>query len=127
MNNEMFQKIFDVLIVFLPESWSKLVYIVVYTEGSFSMKYYVKTENSDYISCYDMENFDNNKFIVKSTELNKIISENRLQLSEDKRWSAMAMIVDSNGKMTTDFDYANANEIDDMIDYQINWEKKHLV
>lgn len=127
MNNDMFQKIFDILIDFLPENWSKLAYMAEFYEGSYSMKFYVKTQNTDYISCLDMENFDNNKFIIKTIELNKIISENRLQLNEDKRWNAMAMIVDSNGKMTTDFDYANANEIDDMIDYQINWEKKHLV
>lgn len=125
MSNDMFQKIFDILIDFLPENWSKLVYMAEYYEGSFSMKYYVKTSNSDYISCYDMENFDNNNFIITSIELNKIISVNRLQLSEDKRWSAIAMTVESNGKMYTDFDYTNI--IEDQIEYVENWEKKHLI
>lgn len=125
MNNDMFQKIFDILIDFLPENWSKLAYMVEYFGGSFSMKYYVKTQNSDYISCYDMENFDNNKFIIKCIELNKIISENRMQLDDSNRWCAMAMVVDTNGKMITDFDYPNT--IDDQIEYQNDWEKKHLI
>lgn len=125
MNNDMFQKIFDILIDFLPENWSKLAYMAEFYEGSYSMKFYVKTQNTDYISCLDMENFDNNKFIIKTIELNKIISENRMQLDESKRWNAMAMIVDSNGKMTTDFDYTN--QINDPIEYQNNWEEKHLI
>lgn len=86
MNNDMFQKIFDVLIEFLPNNWSKLVYIAEYYEGSFSMKCYVKIQDSNYICCFDMDNFDNNKFMISSVELNKVISANRLQLSEDKRW-----------------------------------------
>lgn len=125
MNNDMFQKLFDILIDFLPENWSKLAYMAEFYEGSYSMKFYVKTQNTDYISCLDMENFDNNKFIIKTIELNKIISENRMQLDESKRWNAMAMIVDSNGKMTTDFDYTN--QINDPIEYQNNWEEKHLI
>ena len=125
MNNDMFQKIFDILIDDLPTDWSKIVYLAEFYDGSFSMKYYVKTPTSDYISCYDMENFDNNKFIMMSIELNNIISTNRLQLSEDKRWSAIAMTVESSGKMYTDFDYANV--IEDQIEYEKNWEEKHLI
>lgn len=38
---------------------------------------------------------------------------------------AIAMTVDSSGKMNTDFDYAKV--IENQIDYEENWEKKHLV
>lgn len=97
--------------------------IQIIDKGSFSMKYYVKTSNSCYISWYG--NFDSNGFMITSIELNNIISANRLQLSENKRWSAIAMTVDSDGRMDTYFDYTNV--IEDQIEYEQNWEKKHLI
>lgn len=94
-----------------------------YYEGNFFIKYYVKIQDSDYINCYDMDNFDNNKFVISSIELNKIIYANRLQLSEDKRWNAIVIIVDSSGKMNTNFDYAKV--IEDQIDYEEGKQKEN--
>lgn len=125
MNVELYQNIFDLLADVLPENWSKLVFMAGYTEGSYSMKYYVKTGTTDYLDCFELGNIDNIQILQLFLKINKIISQERSSLKNSERWNVISMIVDSGGKMKTDFDYSDISN--DMIKYEEQWKRKYLV
>lgn len=125
MNSKLFQDIFDLLIDVLPENWEKLVFMAGYTEGSYSMKYYVQIGESDYIDCFKLGNIDNLQLLQLFIKLNNIISPERSSLQESEKWNVLSMTVDSDGKMKTDFDYTDISN--DVITYEDEWKKKYLV
>lgn len=124
MNNDLYQNIFDVLVDVLPSDWNKVAFMAGYTKGSYSMKYYVKTENGDYLDCFEIGNIDNIQILELFMKLDKIISQERSSLKEEK-WNVISMVVDSTGKMKTDFDYSDISE--NMIEYENQWKQKYLV
>ena len=125
MNSDMYQNIFDLLAEVLPENWSKLVFMAGYTVGSYSMKYYVKTESDNYLDCFELGNIDNLQILQLFIKLDSVISPERSSLKESEKWNVLSMTVDSDGKMKTDFDYTDISN--DVITYEEAWKKKYLV
>ena len=125
MNSKLFQDIFDLLVDVLPENWKKLVFMAEYTEGSYSMKYYVQIGESDYLDCFKLGNIDDLQLLQLFIKLNNIISPERSSLQESEKWNVLSMTVDSDGKMKTDFDYTDISN--DVITYEDEWMKKYLV
>ncbi|MBR4329994.1 MAG: DUF600 family protein, partial [Candidatus Riflebacteria bacterium] len=54
MNQAIYQTIFDKLQNYLPEKWNKLVFFAGYTDGSYSMKYYIEKGDNKYIDCFNI-------------------------------------------------------------------------
>lgn len=125
MNSDMYQKIFDLIAEVLPENWSKLVFVAGYTEGSYSMKYYVKMGATDYLDCFELGNIDNLQILQLFIKLDSVISSERSLLQDSEKWNVLSMTVDSEGKMKTDFDYTDISN--DVIAYEEEWKKKYLV
>lgn len=125
MNSDMYQKIFDLIAEVLPENWSKLVFMAGYTEGSYSMKYYVKIGATDYLDCFELGNIDNLQILQLFIKLDSVISSERSLLQDSEKWNVLSMTVDSEGKMKTDFDYTDISN--DVITYEEEWKKKYLV
>ena len=110
MNEEMFQQIFDRIQSFLPDEWKKLAFYAGFTEGSYSMKYYVDNGRDGYVDCFRLNGVKSSDLIKLFMEINKIISPERKKLDADKRWNVLSMFVDSDGKMRTEFDYTDISE-----------------
>lgn len=125
MNSDMYQKIFDLIAEVLPKNWSKLVFMVGYTEGSYSMKYYVKIGATDYLDCFELGNIDNLQILQLFIKLDSVISSERSLLQDSEKWNVLSMTVDPEGKMKTDFDYTDISK--DVITYEEEWKKKYLV
>lgn len=125
MNSDMYQKIFNLIAEVLPENWSKLVFMAGYTEGSYSMKYYVKIGATDYLDCFELGNIDNLQILQLFIKLDSVISSERSLLQDSEKWNVLSMTVDSEGKMKTDFDYTDISN--DVITYEEEWKKKYLV
>lgn len=125
MNSDMYQNIFDLLAEVLPENWCKLVFMAGYTEGSYSMKYYVKTGFDNYLDCFELGNIDNLQILQLFIKLDSVISPERSSLQDSEKWNVLSMTVDSDGKMKTDFDYTDISN--DVITYEEEWKKKYLV
>ena len=123
MNNEMFQDIFDILQDVLPEQWDKVVLYVGYTEGSYTMKYYIKGFDNQYVDCFSLEKPGKAGLIKLFMQIDKVISKER-NATEENKWTVMTMIVDSTGVMKTEFDYKNITE--NAIEYEREWKKAHL-
>lgn len=123
MNNAIYQTIFSKLEIFLPSDWEKVVFYAAYTEGSYSMKYHVKSGNK-MVSCFDLPGVDDRQLMKLFIDINKELSKERKTLSEKETWSVMTMIVDAEGNLKTDFDYEDISE--NSIEYERKWKKKYL-
>lgn len=124
MDNEIFQKIYDVLADLLPVKWTKVIYRADYTEGSYGMKYYVAGDDGKFIDCYSLPGISRSQILQAFKEINKFLSPSRASLSEKDRWSVFTMIVSGDGSFKTDFDYTDISE--SAIAYMEEWEKKYL-
>ena len=124
MNNDIFQKIYDVFSDLLPVKWLKVIFRADYTEGSYSMKYYVAGDDGRFIDCYSLPGISRPQIIQAFKEINKFLSPERAGLSEKDRWSVLTMTINADGSFKTDFDYSDISE--SAITYMEEWEKKYL-
>ena len=125
MNENVFQNIFDKISVFFPQGWKTIIYFAGYTEGSYSMKFYIKTDKEGYIDCYNLLGISKAVLIKTFMDIDKILSKERNALEKDKRWTVFTMKVDCTGNMKTEFDYEEHSK--DMVAFENDWEKKYLL
>lgn len=123
MNEELFQAIFDELQNYMPKKWEKVVLYVEYSAGSYSMKYFTKTDGK-FVDCFSLKEVSRTHLIQLFMNLDKKISAERNKLDENNKWTVMTMIVDSEGGFTTEFDYSDLTE--NTIEYQKAWQEKFL-
>ena len=121
--NNIFQNVFDLIQDYLPDGWKKTVLFVGYTKGSYSMKFYAKT-NSKYIDCFSFAGVSKADLIKLFMKIDKVLKAERDKLTGKDKWTVFTMLVDSTGTMKTFFDYDDHS--DDMIEYEKKWKKKYL-
>ncbi|MGL5149047.1 MAG: immunity protein YezG family protein [Clostridium sp.] len=119
----MFQEIFNKLQGFLPREWDGLVYYVAYFEGSYSMKYFVKGSNGEYVDCYNSVDLASIQFTKLFIGLDKIIAPYRNEFVGDKKWCSMTMVIGSDGDLKADYGYDEVG----FIEFEEKWKKKYLV
>lgn len=124
MNEKLFQNIFDKIQEGLPSEWKRIAFYAGYTGGSYSMKYYVDNGKDGYIDCFSLDNIKKAQIIKLFMSIDKIISPERKKLNEKDRWTVLSMIVNSDGKMKTEFDYTDISE--NAISYEQEWKAKNL-
>lgn len=124
MNDKIFQEVFNLLEVFLPQDWKKTVLFAGYTEGSYSIKYYCWTENGTFMDCFNLGGVSRSDLIKLFVDIDKILSKERALLDGKNRWSVLTMIVNNDGTMKAEFNYDDHSE--DMIAYEKEWKKKYL-
>lgn len=124
MDNKVFQEVFDMLQPFLPHDWNKMVLFIGYTTGSYSMKFYTYNSVGKYIDCFSQEGVSKAKLIQLFMAIDKRLSKDRKELDDKNKWSVMTMIVNADGSMKTEFDYADISE--NFIGYEQKWKEKYL-
>lgn len=124
MNNEKFQIIFDMIQPMLPEKWNKMALYVAYTSGSYSMKVYTADEKGIYTDCFSVKGINKAKLIKLFMDIDKVLAPVRDALEDNSKWSVMTMLVDSKGKMKTEFDYSDISKTS--IAYEQSWRDKYL-
>lgn len=124
MNNDIFQKVFDILQPILPAEWKKLVLYVGYTSGSYSMKYYTCDDKGNYIDCFSQQGISKAQLIKIFMGIDKELSTERKLLEGKNRWNVMTMLVDCEGKMKTEYDYSDISE--NAIAYEQKWKEKYI-
>ena len=112
--------LFDLIQDYLPEDWEKVVYWALYTDNSYTMKYFVKV-NDKYIDCFDLYSEDILFKLFKN--LNNIIQECKNKNSKEN-WTSLILSVDTNGKFKTDYGYENIS--DNSIEVENNIKSKYL-
>lgn len=117
-----FQKIYDVLQTVLPSEWDSVVFYAEYTEGSYSMKYYVK-KNNKYIDCFEIKDIGKGDIIKAFMSIDKIITPVRNAMK--KKWNVVTLVISDKGDFKADFDYKDVEG--KTISYHDDWEKKYLI
>ncbi len=122
---KMHQEIFSILENSLPAKWSKVVFCAEYTEGSFSIEYFVSTDNKNgFIKCFDIDGVTRSSLMKDFMAINKIIEPERNALRPEKRWGSMTLTIQSNGKVKADYDYSDMTE--NAYSRKKAWKKKYL-
>ncbi|MBQ8693517.1 MAG: DUF600 family protein [Synergistaceae bacterium] len=124
MNSRVFQEIYDVLAVLLPEHWKKVIFRAAYTTGSYSIKYYVEIEDGTFVDCFSLPGISRSQLIEAFISINKIISADRKELSEKDKWSVLTMIINTDGTFKTEFEYTDITE--NAVSYLEALEEKYL-
>ncbi len=124
MNDKIYQEVLNLLQDFLPKNWTNTILYVGYTKGSYSMKYYCKTGEGDFIDCFNLEGISKGSLIKLFVNIDKVLSKERTSMDEKNKWSILTMLVDNDGEMRTEFDYEDHSE--DMIAFENEWKKKYL-
>ena len=120
-----FQNLYELLDAVLPNTWDKVVFRAEYRDGSYSMKYYVKDSAGEYTDCFSIPGISEDEIVNAFIQIDKILFPERQQLSEEKRWNVLTMVIDSDGQFKTYFSYDNID-----LDYNAfidNWKKLYLV
>ena len=123
MNNTIYQTIFDKLQEYLPANWDEVVFYAAYTEGSYSMKYYVKN-GTEITSCFNLMNINKAQLVKLFMSIDKELKSERKTLSAKDTWSVMTMIVGADGVMKAHYDYTDISE--NSISFEKAWEEKYL-
>ena len=124
MDEKIFQDVFDLIEGYLPEKWTQTVFFAGYTIGSYSMKFYSRTEDEDFIDCFKMNEISRATLIKVFRKINSVLSSQRDALPEEKKWTVFTLIVDSDLHMKALFEYEDHTE--DRIEYEENWRTKFL-
>lgn len=119
-----FQKIIDTIQVIFPEKWNKIVYMIEYTTGSYSMRCYAKQDDNKYVDCAEQSNLSSIEIIKLFKELNNIISITRNELEGDMIWNSMTILLDNSGNFKAEYDYENHDEF--ALEYIAQWKEKYL-
>ncbi len=122
MNEEIFQKLLDIIFPILPEDWTGFVLRGTFTKEGNEIKLYIRDGINTYHDCFAL-GIPNEEVI----ETSKLIYEEliRLRESSDKEpWTAITMTIDNEGNFTSDFDYSAIELFDP--DYNTAWENRYL-
>ena len=124
MNEQIFQKVFDLIQEHLPTNWKKVALFAGYATGSYSINFYVMNEEGLYVECYKLWTAPKAILIKLFIEINKILEQSRKAENGQFRWTVFTMIVDCKGNMKTYFDYEDISEY--VIAYEKKWKEKYL-
>lgn len=124
MNNDVFQRLFDELQPALPKDWKKLILFVGYTTGSYTMKFYTSDDKDVFTDCFSQKGINKGSLIKLFMNIDKTLKAERNTLNGKDKWNVMTMIVDADGNMKTEYDYADISE--NAIAYERSWKEKYL-
>lgn len=122
LSGMVYQKIYEELAVFLPDSWEKLVLYMEYGEESYSFSFYVKVDDK-FIKCYDLPDLNEEQLYKAYREIDCLVEPERNALQGEK-WTVMTIVVDAEGNMHSDYDYADLS--DGSYEYRKLWRRKYL-
>ncbi len=123
MNEQDFQSIFEELQKVTPNDWERIAFYAEYSEGSYSMKFYVKS-NDTYTDCFNLPDINKSELIKTFMKIDSVIKPIREHIPSEKKFNVLTIIISSDGKFNADFDYTDIQ--DNVLVYHKNWENKYL-
>ena len=88
------------------------------------MKFYTSDKKGIFTDCFGQKGANKAQLIKTFMSIDKALSAVRKELADKDRWTVMTMIVGSDGKMKTEFDYADISE--NAIAYEQAWKEKYV-
>lgn len=122
MDNQIFQKVFDLLQENLIEKWDKIVFRAIYLDGSYNMNYYVK-EKGKYKDCYSLKSMEESQIEDIFMDIDVVLRGERDLISD--KWSVMTAVFDMQGKFQVHYSYDDISE--NIISFIDEWDKEYLI
>lgn len=122
-DSEIFQKVYDIISYYLPESWGRLAIYYAVVDNIVDFKYYLD-EGKGYVDCFNLKDYSKEKFRDLRFAIDDVLLEDRKHLPQDKQWSVFTMFISSSGKFETNFSYEDISET--FHQYHEKWEKENL-
>ena len=117
---KLFQLVFDEIEPTLPKNWKSVSFFIGYTEGSYSIKYYVTDNSNTTIDCFNLNTLKNRADLMKIfIRLSNKISSIRNNMKD--KWSIMTLSIKNDGSISSNFEYDNA-ETEGLISYERKWK-----
>lgn len=122
LEQQMNQKIFNILQEYLPNNWVEVVFFAgYYKEDSGYFKYWVKMENGQYVDCFTLipapKQGEKDVLQQQLMDLHKEMQFVRGKLNEKQRWVCMEMSISNQGKLTKNYNYADGVAKEDFVQY----------
>lgn len=129
LEQQMDQKIFNILQIYLPKDWIEVVFFAgYYREDSGYFKYWVKMRDGHYVDCFTLipEPKPEEKDILQEQlmQLHKEMQLVRSKLSEKQKWICMEMSISNQGKLTKNYDYADGVAKENLMKYVESYKNK---
>lgn len=128
---DIYLKIANTLLNIITEEWDR---VLVYSEIRTGYErmyfyYYPKNKLKPIYSLDIVDNFEVDEDLVEENEMKlyDCFRElwNEFENQEQEKWTYLTFILDSEGKMSIDYNYSNVSEISP-VDKQDKWMKKYL-
>lgn len=112
-----FQKIYDEIAFTLPIKWTGILMYCVKINGSYEIKYYIKTEDCKYIDCFDLD-------VSPERMINVLMNICAVMASDIGDWKSITVLISPDGDFDAKADF-NSTELSTE-EYIDNWKKKYL-
>lgn len=124
LQQQMYQSIFNKLAKCLPQRWKKVDFHLYHTSKYFGIKYFVLTENNQWLDCFEYLDKQTKDNLFDSIE--KEVAKTWNQLPDKHKWCVLNLIVDNQGHIDVNYDYADEVKDDDekLFSYLFNEEKE---
>ena len=124
MDGIVFQRVYEALAPLLPPWWQKVILRAAYTEGSYSIQYYVAGPDGKPADCRSLPGTSEAQRLRTFSAIHKILAEARRDLAGKDRWSVLTMVFDQSGAFQTDFCYEDIGET--FPAFLEAWERRYL-
>lgn len=125
MDTSIYQIICDGITSMNLPSWKKIVFLAMYTDDSYEMKFYVRI-NEEYKDCFSL-GIPIKDVVSMFSKLDKdiLLHRNNMKQFESEKWNSMTLSFSRTGEFHVDYDYDNTSV--DFIAYIEAWKAKHLL
>ena len=106
MDKSIYKYIIGELKELLPKEWKKIIFRILYNSDNdmYNVRCYIETDKKT-IDCSNTPGVECNIAMNAFLHINSVLQEERRKLDKNQLWSAMVMIVESDGKVASDFYY----------------------
>ena len=105
MNNDVYQKIYEILNAVLPNRWENIIFTAEYGEESYEMKYYADTGDGKMKDCFELAVVTRTQLAKAFIAINNFIAPERNSLEPKHKWKTMIFNFSQDGKFNVDFKY----------------------
>ena len=118
-----YQNIFDIVRPSLPENWTRIVFFFAFMLDTCEIMYFVQLNSMEYVDCFHL-NQDREELVSKLSRLYKEVQYGMKEITAEKIYSVITVVIDADGNMHADFDYTDITENFDS--YYNSWMNQYI-
>ncbi len=118
-----YENVFRAMYPSLPDGWQKIILHAAFVDDSCHMKYYVKQQDEEYYSCFEL-GCEERMILEVIANIHQEIAFIRNQLTGKNKWNAITITIHADGSFRSEYDYSNL--VWDSSDSELRWKEQYL-